>query len=141
MFGHNALNSLATFSARRESSRFTATALAKIDRRDDLMTKETSPAVESMMSVPSWRYLLFVPAHVQRFVQTAHERGAVWLEFGHEDAFPSIRNATYGGSFPNPWQRCFGARKSWFARPQDPCLCSQRKGTQRHGACENLMAQ
>ncbi|RWX58778.1 CoA ester lyase, partial [Mesorhizobium sp. M4B.F.Ca.ET.089.01.1.1] len=40
------------------------------------MIKHTFAAVESAMALPRWRSLLFVPAHVKRFVKTANERGA-----------------------------------------------------------------
>ncbi|MER8482484.1 CoA ester lyase [Mesorhizobium sp. M1322] len=40
------------------------------------------------MSVPSWRSLLFVPAHVPRFVETAHERGADGVILDLEDSVP-----------------------------------------------------
>ncbi|WP_292694972.1 CoA ester lyase [Mesorhizobium sp.] len=52
------------------------------------MIKDTFPAVESTMSVPRWRSLLFVPAHVSRFVETAHERGADGVILDLEDSVP-----------------------------------------------------
>ncbi|RWI04970.1 MAG: CoA ester lyase [Mesorhizobium sp.] len=52
------------------------------------MTKDTFPAVESATSVPRWRSLLFVPAHVPRFVETAHERGADGIILDLEDSVP-----------------------------------------------------
>ncbi|ESZ53500.1 CoA ester lyase [Mesorhizobium sp. L103C131B0] len=52
------------------------------------MTKDTFAAVESAMSVPRWRSLLFVPAHVPRFVETAHERGADGVILDLEDSVP-----------------------------------------------------
>lgn len=52
------------------------------------MTRETVPAVESAMSVPRWRSLLFVPAHVPRFVEMAHERGADGVILDLEDSVP-----------------------------------------------------
>ncbi|TIL34706.1 MAG: CoA ester lyase [Mesorhizobium sp.] len=50
--------------------------------------RDTLPAVESGMSVPRWRSLLFVPAHVPRFVETAHERGADGVILDLEDSVP-----------------------------------------------------
>ncbi|RJT23630.1 CoA ester lyase [Mesorhizobium waimense] len=50
--------------------------------------RKTVPAVESAMSVPRWRSLLFVPAHVPRFVETAHERGADGIILDLEDSVP-----------------------------------------------------
>ncbi|RUW67066.1 MAG: CoA ester lyase [Mesorhizobium sp.] len=50
--------------------------------------KDTFPAVESAMSVPRWRSLLFVPTHVPRFVETAHERGADGVILDLEDSVP-----------------------------------------------------
>ncbi|TIX34686.1 MAG: CoA ester lyase, partial [Mesorhizobium sp.] len=44
--------------------------------------------VESPMSVPRWRSLLFVPAHVPRFVEAAHERGADGVILDLEDSVP-----------------------------------------------------
>ncbi|WP_210327734.1 HpcH/HpaI aldolase/citrate lyase family protein [Mesorhizobium silamurunense] len=52
------------------------------------MIKDTVPAVESPMSVPRWRSLLFVPAHVPRFVEAAHERGADGVILDLEDSVP-----------------------------------------------------
>ncbi|ANT54967.1 HpcH/HpaI aldolase/citrate lyase family protein [Mesorhizobium amorphae] len=50
--------------------------------------RDTVPAVESSMSVPRWRSLLFVPAHVPRFVEAAHERGADGVVLDLEDSVP-----------------------------------------------------
>ncbi|MER8702621.1 CoA ester lyase [Mesorhizobium sp. M1273] len=52
------------------------------------MIKNTVPAVERPMSVPRWRSLLFVPAHVLRFVEAAHERGADGVILDLEDSVP-----------------------------------------------------
>ncbi|WP_192179649.1 HpcH/HpaI aldolase/citrate lyase family protein [Mesorhizobium amorphae] len=52
------------------------------------MIKDTFPVVESAMAVPRWRSLLFVPAHVPRFVETAHERGADGVILDLEDSVP-----------------------------------------------------
>ncbi|MER8542957.1 CoA ester lyase [Mesorhizobium sp. M1334] len=57
------------------------------------MIKDTVPAVESPMSVPRWRSLLFVPAHVPRFVETAHERGADGVILDLEDSVPQDQKA------------------------------------------------
>ncbi|WP_292615484.1 CoA ester lyase, partial [Mesorhizobium sp.] len=46
------------------------------------------PAVESAISLPRWRSLLFVPAHVPRFVEAAHERGADGIILDLEDSVP-----------------------------------------------------
>ncbi|TIN31915.1 MAG: CoA ester lyase [Mesorhizobium sp.] len=50
--------------------------------------KDTVTVVESARSVPRWRSLLFVPAHVPRFVETAHERGADGIILDLEDSVP-----------------------------------------------------
>ncbi|RWM26085.1 MAG: CoA ester lyase, partial [Mesorhizobium sp.] len=50
--------------------------------------KDTPPAFENVRSVPRWRSLLFVPAHVPRFVETAHERGADGVILDLEDSVP-----------------------------------------------------
>ncbi|RWH67705.1 MAG: CoA ester lyase [Mesorhizobium sp.] len=50
--------------------------------------KDTFPGVESARSVPLWRSLLFVPAHVPRFVEGAHERGADGVILDLEDSVP-----------------------------------------------------
>ncbi|MBA1145086.1 CoA ester lyase [Mesorhizobium sp. CCANP35] len=50
--------------------------------------KDTLAAVGSAMSVPRWRSLLFVPAHVPRFVETANERGADGVILDLEDSVP-----------------------------------------------------
>lgn len=52
------------------------------------MIRDTVPAVESVMSVPRWRSLLFVPAHVPRFVERANERGADGVVLDLEDSVP-----------------------------------------------------
>ncbi|MER8912076.1 CoA ester lyase [Mesorhizobium sp. M0854] len=52
------------------------------------MIKDTLAAVESVMSVPRWRSLLFVPAHVPCFVEAAHERGADGVILDLEDSVP-----------------------------------------------------
>lgn len=51
------------------------------------MIKDIFPAVGSAI-VPRWRSLLFVPAHLPRFVETAHERGADAIILDLEDAVP-----------------------------------------------------
>ncbi|CCV09184.1 Citrate (Pro-3S)-lyase [Mesorhizobium metallidurans STM 2683] len=50
--------------------------------------KHTVSAIDSTMSVPRWRSLLFVPAHVPRFVEAAHERGADGVIIDLEDSVP-----------------------------------------------------
>ncbi|WP_192357231.1 HpcH/HpaI aldolase/citrate lyase family protein [Mesorhizobium mediterraneum] len=50
--------------------------------------KDAVSAVESPMPVPRWRSLLFVPAHVPRFVEKAHERGADGIILDLEDSVP-----------------------------------------------------
>ncbi|WP_159350941.1 HpcH/HpaI aldolase/citrate lyase family protein [Roseomonas harenae] len=40
-------------------------------------------------AVPRWRSLLFVPAHVERFIARAHERGADGVILDLEDAVPA----------------------------------------------------
>ncbi|MES0070280.1 CoA ester lyase [Mesorhizobium sp. M0074] len=52
------------------------------------MIKDTFAAVESAMSIPRWRSLLFVPAHIPRFVETGHERGADGVILDLEDSVP-----------------------------------------------------
>lgn len=52
------------------------------------MMKDTFPAFQGPMSIPRWRSLLFVPAHVQRFVETAYERGADGVILDLEDSVP-----------------------------------------------------
>ncbi|MER9927197.1 CoA ester lyase [Mesorhizobium sp. M0048] len=52
------------------------------------MIKDTVPAVEGPMSIPRWRSLLFLPAHITRFVETAHERGADGIILDLEDSVP-----------------------------------------------------
>ncbi|RWD26514.1 MAG: CoA ester lyase [Mesorhizobium sp.] len=53
--------------------------------------RDTVPAGESAMSIPRWRSLLFVPAHVPRFVEAAHERGADGVILDLEDSVPQDR--------------------------------------------------
>lgn len=52
------------------------------------MIKDTIAAVENAMSVARWKSLLFVPAHVPRFVEAAHERGADGVILDLEDSVP-----------------------------------------------------
>lgn len=73
------------------------------------MIRDTLPAVENAMALPRWRSLLFVPTHVPRFVEAAHERGADGVILDLEDSVPQDQKGEHGGSFPNPWQR-------WAAR-------------------------
>jgi citrate lyase subunit beta/citryl-CoA lyase len=40
-------------------------------------------------SLPVWRSLLYVPAHVERFVEKAHERGADCIQLDLEDSVPA----------------------------------------------------
>ncbi|RAZ84795.1 CoA ester lyase [Mesorhizobium hawassense] len=47
---------------------------------------DTLPSVET--AVPRWRSLLFVPTHIPRFVETAHERGADGVILDLEDSVP-----------------------------------------------------
>ena len=44
-------------------------------------------------SLPGWRSLLYVPAHVERFVARAHERGADCIQLDLEDAVPPEQKA------------------------------------------------
>ena len=37
---------------------------------------------------PHWRSILYVPAHVPRFVETAHRRGADAVQLDLEDSVP-----------------------------------------------------
>lgn len=54
------------------------------------MTRTASP--------PRWRSLLFVPAHVGRFVARAHERGADGVILDLEDAVPAAEKPAARGS-------------------------------------------
>ncbi|MER9236790.1 aldolase/citrate lyase family protein [Mesorhizobium sp. M0622] len=126
MIVQDALNSPAIFSARQPSRKFTANALAKIARRCDSMIKDTFAAVESLMSVPRWRSLLSVPAHVQRFVQTAPERGADGLILDMEDALPQDQKGNARRQFPASMAKvgrkghiCFGANHGLRALAAD----------------------
>ncbi|WP_287122634.1 CoA ester lyase [Mesorhizobium sp.] len=64
------------------------------------MIKDTFPAVEGAMSVPRWRSLLFVPAHVPRFVEAAHERGADGVILDLEDSVPQDQKGTARRQLP-----------------------------------------
>ncbi|MER9732489.1 CoA ester lyase [Mesorhizobium sp. M0217] len=57
------------------------------------MIKNTFGAFESATSLPRWRSLLFVPAHVPRFVETAHERDADGIILDLEDSVPQDQKA------------------------------------------------
>lgn len=46
-----------------------------------------------MKKLPIWRSMLFVPAHVQRFVDRAHERGADAVILDLEDSVPLAQKA------------------------------------------------
>jgi citrate lyase subunit beta/citryl-CoA lyase len=43
--------------------------------------------------LPLWRSLLYVPAHVERFVARAHERGADCIQLDLEDSVPAAEKA------------------------------------------------
>ncbi|MBT1160222.1 CoA ester lyase [Aminobacter anthyllidis] len=62
--------------------------------------KDTFPAVERAMSVPRWRSLLFVPAHVPRFVETACERGSDGVILDLEDSVPEDQKGEARGQLP-----------------------------------------
>ncbi|UCI31808.1 HpcH/HpaI aldolase/citrate lyase family protein [Mesorhizobium sp. B4-1-4] len=55
------------------------------------MSADTIPATPGPMPVRRWRSLLFVPAHIPRFVETAHDRGADGIILDLEDAVPQDR--------------------------------------------------
>ena len=46
---------------------------------------------------PVWRSLLYVPAHVQRFVENAHLRGADCIQLDLEDSVPPAEKSTARG--------------------------------------------
>ncbi|CAH2406763.1 HpcH/HpaI aldolase/citrate lyase family protein [Mesorhizobium ventifaucium] len=52
------------------------------------MIKDNVPAFDNAMFVPRWRSLLFVPAHVPRFVEAAHDRAADGVILDLEDSVP-----------------------------------------------------
>ena len=45
---------------------------------------------------PRWRSLLFMPAHVERFIARAHERGADGMILDLEDAVPPRKRTPRG---------------------------------------------
>ena len=47
----------------------------------------------SRRPLPVWRSLLYVPAHVERFVAKAHERGADCIQLDLEDSVPDAEKA------------------------------------------------
>ncbi|WP_032918495.1 HpcH/HpaI aldolase/citrate lyase family protein [Mesorhizobium erdmanii] len=57
------------------------------------MSRDTLPIVLSATSFPRWRSLLFVPAHVSRFVENAHDRGADGIILDLEDSVPQDRKS------------------------------------------------
>ncbi|OBP72198.1 citryl-CoA lyase [Mesorhizobium loti] len=59
-----------------------------MERRSVLVSRDTVPVVHSASSIPRWRSLLFVPAHVSRFVETAYDRGADAVILDLEDSVP-----------------------------------------------------
>jgi citrate lyase subunit beta / citryl-CoA lyase len=65
------------------------------------MIKGSFSAAESAMSVPRWRSLLFVPAHVPRFVETAHERGADGVILDLEDSVPQDKKGEARRQLPD----------------------------------------
>ncbi|TIL30510.1 aldolase/citrate lyase family protein [Mesorhizobium sp.] len=59
-----------------------------MDRRSVSISRYTVPIVHSASAIPRWRSLLFVPAHVSRFVDAAHHRGADGAVLDLEDSVP-----------------------------------------------------
>jgi citrate lyase subunit beta / citryl-CoA lyase len=51
-------------------------------------------------SLPVWRSLLYVPAHVDRFVARAHERGADCIQIDLEDSVPASAKDAARSSVP-----------------------------------------
>jgi len=51
-------------------------------------------------SLPVWRSLLYVPAHVDRFVARAHERGADCIQIDLEDSVPASAKDAARASVP-----------------------------------------
>ncbi|MGX9181949.1 HpcH/HpaI aldolase/citrate lyase family protein [Mesorhizobium sp. BHbdii] len=49
------------------------------------------PAFQSATSIPRWRSLLFVPSHIPRFVEKAHDCGADGIILDLEDSVPQER--------------------------------------------------
>ena len=70
--------------------------------------------------LPRWRSLLFVPAHVERFIARAHERGADGIILDLEDAVPAAekpaarapRGAPSAG--PGSWWRWPSSPWHWY---------------------------
>ncbi|MEI9414033.1 HpcH/HpaI aldolase/citrate lyase family protein [Mesorhizobium sp. Cs1321R2N1] len=52
------------------------------------MNRDAEQTLANAQRVPRWRSLLFVPAHVPRFLERAHDRGADGIILDLEDAVP-----------------------------------------------------
>ncbi|MER9508645.1 MULTISPECIES: aldolase/citrate lyase family protein [unclassified Mesorhizobium] len=96
------------------------------------MIKDIAPAVEGAISVPPWRSLLFVPAHIPRFVETPHERGADGFILDLEDSVPQDQKVEARRQLPESVAKVarkgcirFGSRQSWFARLGRRSRCSR----------------
>lgn len=52
-------------------------------------------------TLPLWRSMLFVPAHVEKFVARAHQRGADAYILDLEDSVPIVQKAAARGALPS----------------------------------------
>ncbi|MER8678259.1 aldolase/citrate lyase family protein [Mesorhizobium sp. M0037] len=80
------------------------------------MIKNTVPVVERPTSVLRWRSLLFVPAHVPRFVEAAHERGADGVILDLEDSVPQDQKDEARRRLPESVAKVGRKRKSVLVR-------------------------
>jgi citrate lyase subunit beta / citryl-CoA lyase len=63
---------------------------------------------QAINALPHWRSILFVPAHVERFVHSAHSRGADAIQLDLEDSVPSPAKAEARQALPPAVERLVG---------------------------------
>ncbi|WP_155936657.1 HpcH/HpaI aldolase/citrate lyase family protein [Mesorhizobium ciceri] len=80
------------------------------------MIKDTWEAVGSEISVPRWRSLLFVPAHVQRYVETARKRGPDGVILDLEDSVPQDQKGEARRKLPDSVAKVAGEGTSVLVR-------------------------
>ncbi|TIN33732.1 MAG: CoA ester lyase [Mesorhizobium sp.] len=80
------------------------------------MIKDNSAAIGSEISVLRWRSLLFVPAHVPRYVETARKRGADGVILDLEDSVPQDQKGEARRQLSKSVAKVAGERTSVLVR-------------------------
>lgn len=78
------------------------------------------------MSLPVWRSLLYVPAHVERFVDRAHTRGADCILLDLEDSVPAGEKAAARAAIPAAARRVRRGPNDVYVRINAPLALAVR---------------